>query len=331
MIIQKEFAGFDGTMERLDLLALDTSGRLVIIENKLDDSGRDVIWQALKYAAYCSTLKTSQIIEIYGRHLGNSDIAQDRIAEFLGEDDTEGLALNPTNSQRTMLVAAQFRREVTATALWLLGKGVNIACFQVTPYQTEADLFLDVTQIIPTPETADYMIQLAEKSASDEHFNAAEGARHKRRREYWTSLFEVAAERGLTGLAQRTPGKENWMSISSGISGVTYTLVINSAESLAKVHFQTSNKELNKTMFDLVQTEAERFADILGSEPDWLRSDDTKSSRIILRTDFDGTDPAVWPDIINWHLDKLARLERAMEPLIPQLSDIARSKGRGTD
>ncbi len=47
LIIQKEFAGFSDTNERLDLLALDKQGDLVIIENKLDDTGRDVTWQAL--------------------------------------------------------------------------------------------------------------------------------------------------------------------------------------------------------------------------------------------------------------------------------------------
>ena len=38
LIIQKEFDGFADTRERLDLLALDKDGKLVIIENKLDDS-----------------------------------------------------------------------------------------------------------------------------------------------------------------------------------------------------------------------------------------------------------------------------------------------------
>ncbi|ELX9823988.1 hypothetical protein SLK40_004414, partial [Escherichia coli] len=61
LIIQKEFAGFDDTKERLDLLAIDKKGNLVIIENKLDDSGRDVVWQALKYAGYCANLRKEQI------------------------------------------------------------------------------------------------------------------------------------------------------------------------------------------------------------------------------------------------------------------------------
>jgi len=52
LIIQKEYDGFNDTNERLDLLALDKDGGLVIIENKLDDTGRNVVWQALKYASY---------------------------------------------------------------------------------------------------------------------------------------------------------------------------------------------------------------------------------------------------------------------------------------
>ena len=61
LIIQKEFDGFNDTSERLDLLAIDKQGNLVIIENKLDDTGRDVTWQVLKYSSYCSTLPPHQL------------------------------------------------------------------------------------------------------------------------------------------------------------------------------------------------------------------------------------------------------------------------------
>ena len=56
LIIQKEFDGFEDTNRRLDLLALDSNGNLVIIENKRDDTGTDVTWQAINYASFCSTL-----------------------------------------------------------------------------------------------------------------------------------------------------------------------------------------------------------------------------------------------------------------------------------
>ena len=65
LIIQKEFDGFNDTNERLDLLALDKLGNLVIIENKLDDSGKNVVWQAIKYAGYCSSLNKEDIKSIF--------------------------------------------------------------------------------------------------------------------------------------------------------------------------------------------------------------------------------------------------------------------------
>ena len=64
LIIQKEYSGFYNTNERLDLLALDKESNLVVIENKLDDSGKDVVGQAIKYAAYCSRRRNSKVIKI---------------------------------------------------------------------------------------------------------------------------------------------------------------------------------------------------------------------------------------------------------------------------
>ena len=49
LIVTKEFSGFDGTRERLDLLAVDRRGEFVIIELKRDDSGTDAHWRAIKY------------------------------------------------------------------------------------------------------------------------------------------------------------------------------------------------------------------------------------------------------------------------------------------
>src|SRR5690606_27464897 len=72
LIIQKEFSGFKDTNERLDLLALDKQGNLVVIGNKLDDSGREVAWQVLKYASYCSSLSTEDITQIYNSYLGDN-------------------------------------------------------------------------------------------------------------------------------------------------------------------------------------------------------------------------------------------------------------------
>ena len=135
LIIQKEFDGFDDTKERLDLLALDKDANLVIIENKLDDSGRDVVWQALKYTSYCSSLKKTQVVDIFqkylGRYCGDGD-ANGLLCEFLDVPDLEEVVINNGNQQRLFLVAAQFRKEVTSTALWLLSHNIRVQCFKVS-------------------------------------------------------------------------------------------------------------------------------------------------------------------------------------------------------
>src|SRR5271157_1912532 len=62
LIITNEYDKFDKTKERLDLLALDRDGKLVVIELKREESGANVELQAIKYAAYCSTLTIDQIV-----------------------------------------------------------------------------------------------------------------------------------------------------------------------------------------------------------------------------------------------------------------------------
>jgi hypothetical protein len=136
LVIQKEFAGFADTNERLDLLAVDKQGLLVLIENKLDDTGRDVTWQALKYASYCSRLRADDIYKIYQDYLDRTDPdglkASERIADFLGQDYDSG-TINRGNTQRIILIAARFRKEVTSTVLWLLNFKLSIKCFVATP------------------------------------------------------------------------------------------------------------------------------------------------------------------------------------------------------
>ena len=105
LVIQKEFSGFSDTNERLDILALDKTGALVVIENKLDDSGKDVTWQALKYVSYSSTLKKEDIKNIYQEYLNTlnvSNTAEENLSEFFDGTDYEDLDLNVgSNSQKS--------------------------------------------------------------------------------------------------------------------------------------------------------------------------------------------------------------------------------------
>ena len=208
LVIQKEFDGFQDTRERLDILALDKQGRLVVIENKLDDSGRDVVWQALKYVAYCSTLKKADLRDIYQKYLDRWDRganASDKLCNFLEVDDLESTVMNAGNEQRLMLVSANFRKEVTSTALWLIGHGIKAQCFKVSPYVFQQELFVDVQQIIPTPEAADFMIGMADKESEEKAVQQAQSRRHVLRKEFWGRTLEVFRDRKISRFDNISP------------------------------------------------------------------------------------------------------------------------------
>ena len=71
LILTTEYDKFDKTNERLDLLAIDKNGNLVIVELKRDDSGKYVDLQAIKYAAYCSNLTLDDLCKVHLDYLGS--------------------------------------------------------------------------------------------------------------------------------------------------------------------------------------------------------------------------------------------------------------------
>jgi hypothetical protein len=211
LIIQKEFSGFGETNERLDLLALDKVGNLVIIENKLDDSGRDVIWQTIKYASYCSSLTKQEIIKIYQDYLGNSANAEEKISEFYDDKDIDEIILNQgLNSQRLIMIAANFRKEVTSSVLWLMNFKMRIQCFKVTPFALNEQLFLNVEQILPTKDTEDFAISIASKAQEEIEVQETMKNRHLVRLKFWERFLNKCNQKNNL-FSNNSPSKESWI------------------------------------------------------------------------------------------------------------------------
>lgn len=328
LIIQKEFDGFDDTRERLDLLAIDKNGDLVIIENKLDDSGRDVVWQALKYASYCSTLSKTQISDIYQKYLDKvspGSNAKDLIREFLGEEDFEEVILNPGDDQRLILVAAQFRKEVTSTVLWLLKHRVSVKCFKATPFEDGDHLFLSIEQVIPLPEAEELMISISAKEVEEQSSERGQAARHQLRLDFWHQALEALRQANVALYANVSPGKDHWLNAGSGLSGVHYAMIFNKDEARVNFVLNRNQSEQNKQMFDAL---FEKRADIearFGSELSWRRMDDKKVSIIEFGARFEGHNRESWPTMTDWLVRHIKRLERAFDPCIGVLRETLRA------
>jgi hypothetical protein len=330
LIIQQEFDGFADTRERLDLLALDKSGQLVIIENKLDDTGRDVVWQALKYAAYCSTLKKAQVLDIFQRYLdrhGDGGNAETKISEFLDEDSLDEIVLNAGTDQRIIFIAANFRREVTAAVLWLLDHRVRAQCFRVIPYGYGEELFIDVQQIIPTPEAEDFMVSMAAKEDEEDSVGDAQRRSHEVRFAFWERALEALSEQGVSLYQNISPSKDHWLSAGTGVAGCAYSLHFLRTEARVVLDLQRGSKEENKWLFDRLEGQREQLERDFGGPLEWRRMEDRKSSRIDLSRSFDSYNKEVWPEIAKWLAEHVSRLERAFKPHLQRLNRELKARG----
>jgi hypothetical protein len=319
LIIQKEFNGFDDTNERLDLLALDKEGNLVVIENKLDDSGRDVTWQAMKYVSYCSTLTKAQILDIYQKYIDKYEDggdARSKIVEFLEEEDFDSLILNKGTDQRIMLVANNYRKEVTSTVLWLMEHQIEIQCFKATPYSMGDELFLQIEQIIPTPEAKDFMIGINIKEQESKNSESELKNRHHIRFEFWKHLLEQAKQSKLELFNNISPTKDHWISAGSGVRSVPFTFVFLKQAGRVELYISRSNTEENKLIFNELYKMKDSIEASFGDDLEWERLEDKKASRIKYEKPFDGYNKESWNEMISFMVDAMERLERAFkEPL----------------
>ena len=179
LIIAEEFTNWEDTRRRIDLLALDQEGRLVIIELKrASDEQMDL--QALRYAGLVANMTFSQVVEghrLYLRARNDDRDPEERIRQHLQADDLDADidSLRP----RILLVAEDFPRELTTTVLWLNDVGLDIRCVRILLYQDDAGTLIDVSQIIPLPESRDYLVRVRERVTESEA-SAKEGKRRAR-------------------------------------------------------------------------------------------------------------------------------------------------------
>lgn len=333
LIIQKEFDGFDGTGERLDLLALDTKGQLVLIENKRDDSGRDAVWQALKYASYVAPFTSDDIEDVFAKYLFKNrpnypdleqhafdadqvkNTAKILIERFLEEHQEMGVAittLNPRNSQRIILVAGEFRKEVTNTALWLLDRKIDVKCVKVSPYKLGEQLLVDIQQIIPVPEASEYMVRLTRKD--EEEVKAKVKDTSDIRYQYWEQLLAYFAQRNNTLYNNISPTTAHWLSGATGITQCNYHLILLQKAIRVDIEFSRKDTVENKQLFDFFYERKDEIEHKFGHPLDWLRLEDKISSRIQFTISVDGHNPDLWQSYTAWHLEHIQKLEQAFKP-----------------
>lgn len=140
--------------DRIDLLAVDRSGAVVIIELKRG-SDRLQLLQSLAYASMIAEWTGEDLIrrrtELLQRE---ANVVQTEIEDFL---ETEAESINET--QRIVLIAEEYDYEVLTTAKWLSQRyEVDIRCYRIGLSTDAGNDFLTCTCIFPPPEISQHAI-----------------------------------------------------------------------------------------------------------------------------------------------------------------------------
>ncbi|MBL8854422.1 MAG: hypothetical protein JNK57_10660, partial [Planctomycetaceae bacterium] len=217
-VLTEEFGEWEDSRRRIDLLAIDRDGNLVVIELKRTVDGGQMELQAIRYAAMVSTMTFERAVEIHSQFLAArgepGDEARSRIMAFLGWEDSEDESF--ASDVRILLVSEDFGKELTTAVLWLREFDIDIRCIRLRPYLDGEKRLVDVQQIIPLPEVIEYQVQIREKEQVGRKKRAE---RHDVRQRFWEGLVSICRSR-QTRHKDRKPGRYQWLGGNTGYPGL---------------------------------------------------------------------------------------------------------------
>ena len=173
LVVSIEFDRFKNSDDRLDVLAIDRQGNLVVIEFKKEHpfaSYADL--QAIRYAAMVSSMTIEKLLPYYigyqKKYLQTENPTKDssttNIQEFVNRDTFQELS----NKPRIILCSEDFSQELTTTVLWLNQNGLDISCVRIKPHRIGDKIVIVPNKIIPLQEAKQYLIDIQKKEETED-------------------------------------------------------------------------------------------------------------------------------------------------------------------
>lgn len=164
-VVAFEFGSWTGhtgekERDRLDVLALDGEGHLIVVELKRDKAPDTVEMQALKYAALVSRFTRDDLDRVHARYRTQTSGQEITPADAAAELDAWAeITEDSLRLPKIVLMATDFPQTVTATVVFLhqqLGLDIKLLVFQA--YQTANDVLVTVSQHYPPPGIEEFVL-----------------------------------------------------------------------------------------------------------------------------------------------------------------------------
>lgn len=148
--------------DRLDVLGLDSDGRLVIAELKRGLAPDTVDLQAIKYAAMASRMTEETLVNLFVefrlKTMEEALTPEDALGELLSHAQ-DGLSSEVLAKPRMVLLAEDFRPVTTSSVVWLCEQGLDITLKRYQAYRTAGgESVFTVSQYYPVADVSEYQI-----------------------------------------------------------------------------------------------------------------------------------------------------------------------------
>ncbi|RKY11686.1 MAG: DUF4268 domain-containing protein [Planctomycetota bacterium] len=141
------------------------------------------------------------------------------------------------------------------------------------------------------------------------------------RQEFWKQLLEKARQR--TDLhAGVSPSKENCLATGAGKTGLIWSYVVLKDHARVELYIDTPDADRNRAIFKKLVQHRETVEREFGGSLDWECEEWRRATRICYRIRGHGglRDRDRWTELQDAMIDAMVRLEKALGPLIRQLS-----------
>lgn len=316
LVIAEEFCDWEDSKRRIDLLGLDKSGSLVVIELKRVDDGTCMDLQAIRYAAMVSTMTFDQVVAAYSNYLSRRGLPGDAkqiILGFLGWDDPEKEQF--AQDVRIVLAAADFSKELTTAVMWLNQRDLDIQCVRIRPHLDNGRVLLDVQQVIPLPEAEEYQIRVRAKATEERAARMEHGTGAERYRRFWTGLLNTARQSTSLHRDVSAPAT-SW--VGAQAHGHAFNYAFN-RHGTPRVELWISRPDAaeNKALFHALRRDAQTIEAAFGEPLAWDEMPDNVASRISATVEGPSiTNEAEWPALQSAMIAAMTRLANALGPKI---------------
>jgi hypothetical protein len=317
LVIAEEFAEWEESKRRIDLLCIDRLANLVVVELKRDDDGGHMELQAIRYAAMIDSMTFARAVDVFQTFLDRTRAGLDarrQLLEFLGweEPREEDFA----RDVRIILVAADFSKEITTSVLWLNERDLDIRCVRMKPYQNGTETIVDVQQVVPLPEAEEYTVQLKQKEKAQ---RAEQATRQSERRAFWTTVLPEI-QRATGRFTNWAPPDGDWIASGAGVKGVRVVLRARRNDCAADLYIDggPGSREWNKAVYDQLLAQRKAIDAAYGPGLEWYRMDERQASSLTVYPAKIGYASAQvdWPQAGRGLADHSQRMFNMMRPFL---------------